>query len=50
MAALFGRSDTVKLLVAHGAKAAHQDNAGNTAEGLAKQQGNAGMVTLLGGG
>jgi len=50
MAALFGRSDVVRLLMAHGANSALKDNAGNTAAGLAQQQGNPAMVTLLGGG
>jgi ankyrin repeat protein len=50
MAALFGRSDVVRLLIAHGANAALKDNAGNTAVGLARQQGNHDMVTVLGGG
>ena len=50
MSALFGRTDVVRLLIAHGANAALKDNAGNTAVGLAQQQGNAEMVTLLGGG
>ena len=50
MAALFGRTDIVRLLIAHGANAALKDNAGNTAIGLAEQQGNRAMVTLLGGG
>jgi ankyrin repeat protein len=49
MAALFGRSEIVRLLIAHGANAALKDNAGNTAVGLAQQQGNPEMVTLLGG-
>jgi hypothetical protein len=50
MAALFGRSEIVRLLIAHGANAALKDKAGNTAAGLAQQQGNAEVVTLLGGG
>jgi ankyrin repeat protein len=50
MAALFGRSDVVRLLIAHGANSALKDNAGNTAVGRARQQGNPEMATLLGGG
>jgi ankyrin repeat protein len=49
MAALFGRTDTAKLLIAHGANPALRDNAGNTSVGLAEQQGNDEMVALLGG-
>jgi ankyrin repeat protein len=50
MAALFGRTQTVKLLMAHGVNAAVRDDSGDTAASLAKRQGNAEMVTLLGGG
>jgi ankyrin repeat protein len=50
MAALFGRNDMVSLLIAHSANSVLKDQAGNTAAVLAQQQGNPGMVTLLGGG
>jgi ankyrin repeat protein len=50
MAALFGRTEIVRLLTAHGANPALKDNAGNTAVDLAQQQGDPQMVTLLGGG
>ena len=50
MSALFGRTDVVRLLIAHGANAALKDQAGNTAVDLARQQGNSEMVTLIGGG
>jgi hypothetical protein len=50
MAALFGRNDVVRLLIAHGANSALKDSAGNTAADLARQQRNSEMVTLLGGG
>jgi len=49
MAALFGRADVVKLLMAHGADPRVKDAAGNAALGLAAQQGNAEMVALLAG-
>ncbi len=47
MAALFGRTDVVKLLVAHGADPTRKDLSGNTAAGLARQQGNAEMAALI---
>jgi ankyrin repeat protein len=47
MAALFGRTDVVKLLVAHGADPSLKDRSGNTAAGLARQQGNAEMIALI---
>ena len=47
MAALFGRTDVVKLLVAHGADPTLKDPLGNTAAGLARQQGNAAMAVLI---
>jgi ankyrin repeat protein len=47
MAALFGQTDVVKLLLASGAKPELQDRAGNTAVNLARQQANAQLVALL---
>jgi ankyrin repeat protein len=47
MAALFGRIDVVRLLVAHGADPTLKDLSGNTAAGLARQQGNAEMAALI---
>jgi hypothetical protein len=38
MAARFGRTDIVRLLIAHGASAALKDQAGNTAIGPATRQ------------
>jgi ankyrin repeat protein len=49
MAALFGRNETVKLLISHGVNAALRDDTGNTALSLAEQQRNAEMIALLGG-
>ncbi len=49
MGALFGRTEIVKLLMARGADPAVKDAAGNTAAGLAKQQGNVEMISLLDG-
>jgi ankyrin repeat protein len=47
MAALFGRTEVVKLLVAHGADPTLRDRSSNTAVGLAPQQGNAAMAALI---
>ena len=47
MAAMFGRTDVVKLLLTSGANPELQDGAGNTAVRLAKQQANPQMVALL---
>ncbi|MGC1302255.1 MAG: ankyrin repeat domain-containing protein [Caulobacteraceae bacterium] len=47
MASLFGHKDMVRLLSEHGAKLGLKDASGNTAQGLAHQQGNAEMEALL---
>jgi ankyrin repeat protein len=47
MAAMFGRTDVVKMLIANGAKPELQDRVGNTAVSLAQQQANQQMITLL---
>jgi ankyrin repeat protein len=47
MAALFGHADIVRLLAQRGADLALTDASGNSAQGLARQQGNAGMEALL---
>ena len=47
MAALFGHQDIVRLLAERGARLDAKDASGNTAESLARQQGNAEMATLL---
>ena len=48
MAALFGQTDVVKLLLADGANVDLKDNSGNTASSLAEQQANRLMATILG--
>jgi ankyrin repeat protein len=48
MAALFGHADMIRFLAHRGADLSLQDAAGDTAESLARQQGNAAMTTLLG--
>ena len=47
MAALFGHTDIVRLLAERGADLRLKDASGNTAESLARQQGNAAMLALL---
>jgi ankyrin repeat protein len=47
MAAMFGRTDVVKMLLVNGANPELQDRVGNTAASLAQQQANPQMVTLL---
>jgi len=47
MAALFGHADIIRLLAKHGADLRAKDASGNTADGLARQQGNAEMLALL---
>jgi len=47
MAALFGHADLVRLLARHGADLALTDASGNSAAGLARQQGNTSMEALL---
>lgn len=47
MAALFGHADIVRLLASHGGDLTLTDASGNSASGLAHQQGNAAMETLL---
>jgi ankyrin repeat protein len=47
MAALFGRTEVVQLLVEHGADPKLKDLVGNTAASLARQQGNATMAALI---
>jgi hypothetical protein len=47
MAALFGQTDVVTLLLSNGARPELQDDAGNTAMSLARQQANTKMVALL---
>jgi hypothetical protein len=47
IAALFGRSDVAKLLLAHGADTTLRDTMGNTAMSLAQQQGNAEMIAPI---
>jgi uncharacterized protein len=49
MAALFGHADIVRLLAQHGADLGLKDASGNTAQSLARQQGNADMVAVLAG-
>jgi ankyrin repeat protein len=48
MAALFGHEDIIRLLAQRGADLSLQDAAGDTAESLARQQGNTAMTTFLG--
>jgi ankyrin repeat protein len=47
MAALFGHADLVRLLAQHGADLELTDASGNSAGGLARQQGNSAMEALL---
>lgn len=47
MAALFGRTAQIKMLVDAGANPSIADDAGNTAAGLANQQGNDELVRVL---
>ena len=47
MAAMFGRTDVVKMLLVNGANPELQDRVGNTAVSLAQQQANPQMVALL---
>jgi ankyrin repeat protein len=47
MAALFGHADIVRLLAKHGADLSMTDTSGNSASGLARQQGNIAMEALL---
>jgi ankyrin repeat protein len=47
MAALFGRTDVVKMLLVNGANPELQDQAGNTAVSVAQQQANPQMIALL---
>ena len=47
MAAMFGRTDVVKVLLANGAKPELQDKSGNTAVSLVRQQTNLRMIALL---
>jgi len=47
MAAMFGQTDVVKLLLVNGANLTLQDHVGNTAMTLAQQQANSQMVALL---
>jgi ankyrin repeat protein len=47
MAAMFGRTEVVKMLLLNGASPELQDQAGNTAVSLAQQQANPQMITLL---
>jgi ankyrin repeat protein len=47
MAALFGHADIVRLLAKHGADLSLTDASGNSAGGLARQQGNTAMEALL---
>jgi uncharacterized protein len=47
MAALFGHADIVRLLAKHGADLSLTDTSGNSAGGLARQQGNTAMEALL---
>ncbi len=47
MAAMFGRTDVVKMLLVNGANPELQDRVGNTAGSLAQQQANPQMITLL---
>ncbi len=47
MAAMFGRTDVVKMLLMNGANPDLHDRVGNTAASLAQQQANPQMVTLL---
>jgi ankyrin repeat protein len=49
MAALFGHADLVRLLAQHGADLSLTDASGNSAGGLARQQGNTAMEALLSG-
>jgi uncharacterized protein len=47
MAAMFGQTDVVKLLLMNGANPELRDQAGNTAVSLAQQQANPQMIALL---
>jgi ankyrin repeat protein len=47
MATLFGHTDIVRLLAQRGADLSLKDVSGNTADSLARQQGNAAMIALL---
>jgi uncharacterized protein len=47
MAALFGHTDIIRLLAAHGADLRLKDASGNSAESLARAQGNTAMLDLL---
>jgi ankyrin repeat protein len=47
MAAMFGQTDVVKMLLVNGANPELQDQAGNTAVSLAQRQANPQMVALL---
>jgi len=49
MAALFGREDIARILVAAGADASFEDARGNSPISLAQSQGNLSMAQLLGG-
>jgi uncharacterized protein len=47
MAALFGHADIVRLLAGRGADLRLKDASGNSAESLARQQGDTAMLDLL---